>query len=61
MPTSVAVVEDQEQIGKLLAAKDQLPNCLAVSLDPRAARDGDSAWLLDFAAMEQQGAASPHQ
>jgi len=55
----VAVAEDQEQIGKLLAAKDQLPDLeLAVSLDPRAARDGDAAWLIDFATLQQQGEAS---
>ncbi len=54
----VAVAEDQEQIGKLLTVKDQLPGLtLAVSLDPRAARDGDAAWLIDFAALQQQGAA----
>ena len=55
----VAVAEDQEQITKLHAAKEQLPELdLAVSLDPRAARDGDSDWLIDFATLQQQGAAS---
>ncbi len=55
----VAVAEDQEQITKLRAAKEQLPELdLAVSLDPRAARDGDSDWLIDFATLQQQGAAS---
>ncbi|HVC63512.1 MAG TPA: AMP-binding protein [Acetobacteraceae bacterium] len=55
----MAVAEDQEQIGKLRAAKDQLPDLeLAVSLDPRAARDGDAAWLIDFATLQRQGAAS---
>jgi long-chain acyl-CoA synthetase len=55
----VVVAEDQEQIGKLLTAKAQLPDlALAVSLDPRAARDGDAAWLIDCAALRQQGAGS---
>jgi long-chain acyl-CoA synthetase len=55
----VAVAEDQEQITKLHAAKEQLPQLdLAVSLDPRAARDGGSDWLIDFATLQQQGAAS---
>ena len=55
----VVVAEDQEQIGKLLVVRDQLPDLvLAVSLDPRAARDGDAAWLIDFAALQQQGAAA---
>lgn len=55
----MAVAEDQEQIGKLRAVKDQLPDLeLAVSLDPRAARDGGAAWLIDFATLRQQGAAS---
>jgi long-chain acyl-CoA synthetase len=55
----VAVVEDQEQTGKLLAVKPQLPDLeLAVSLDPRAARDADAAWLIDFTTLQQEGAAS---
>jgi long-chain acyl-CoA synthetase len=55
----VVVAEDQEQIGKLLAVKDQLPDLvLAVSLDPRAARDGNAAWLIDFAVLQQQGSAA---
>jgi long-chain acyl-CoA synthetase len=44
----VAVVEDQEQLG----------NMLAVVLDPRAARDEDAAWLCDFTTLEQRSAPS---
>jgi long-chain acyl-CoA synthetase len=55
----VAMAADQEQIGKLRPTKEQLPDLeLAVSLDPRAARDGDAAWLIDFATLQRQGAAS---
>lgn len=54
---TAAVVEDQEQLGKLLAAKDRLPGLkLVVVLDPRAARGADAAWLRDFDALEQHGA-----
>jgi long-chain acyl-CoA synthetase len=57
---TVAVVEDQEQLGKLLAVKDQLPSLmLVVVLDPRAARGADAAWLRDIGAIEQHGAALP--
>ena len=52
----VVVAEDQEQISKLVTVRDQLPDLvLAVSLDPRAARYGDTAWLIDFTALKQQG------
>jgi len=54
----VAVVEDQEQLGKLLAVKDRLPGLAqVVVLQPRAARGEDTAWLRDIGALEQQGAA----
>ena len=53
------VAEDQEQIGKLLLVNDRLPDlALAVSLDPRAARDGNATWLIDCATLQQEGAAS---
>lgn len=52
----VAVAEDQEQISKLAAAKEQLSDLeWVVSLDPRAARDGHPDWLIDFATLQQQG------
>src|SRR5208282_863604 len=54
----VAVVEDQEQLGKLLAVKDRLPGLAqVVVLQPRAARGEDAAWVRDIGAIEQRGVA----
>lgn len=54
-----AVAEDQEQISKLAAVKERLPDLeWVVSLDPRAARDGHPDWLIDFATLQQQGTAA---
>lgn len=55
----VAVAEDREQLGKLLAVKAQLPALeLIVSLDPRAARQHAAPWLTEFAALEKAGEAA---
>ena len=55
----VVVADNQEQTGKLLTAKEQLPDLeLAVSLDPRTVRDANAAWLIDFATLQRQGAIS---
>ena len=55
----VVVAEDQEQVDKVLTARAQLPGVeLLVSLDPRAARGDDAGWLMDFAALQRQGADS---
>ena len=53
------IAEDQEQLAKLVAAKEKLPDLrLVVSLDPRAARGDDTGWLIDLAMLQQQGSAS---
>lgn len=54
----VVVAQDHEQVDKVIVAKAGLPGLdLVVSLDPRAARDADADWLIDFAALQAQGAA----
>ena len=52
----VVVAEDQEQIGKLRAVKDRLPElALVVSLDVRTVRGDDAAWLTDIDTLQRQG------
>jgi long-chain acyl-CoA synthetase len=51
-----AVVEDQEQIDKILAVKDRLPLLEAVIfLDPSGLRHYDQPFLLDYATVQQRG------
>ncbi|MEL6966468.1 MAG: AMP-binding protein [Pseudomonadota bacterium] len=55
-----AVVQDQEQVDKLLSIKDQLPNLQAIFYDEaRGLRDYDQADLMSVADLQKKGMADP--
>ncbi|MEL6316456.1 MAG: AMP-binding protein [Pseudomonadota bacterium] len=56
--TRFAVVEDQEQVDKLLSIKDQLPNLqMVIYLDPRGLRNYDHSTLQGLADVQEAGRA----
>jgi long-chain acyl-CoA synthetase len=52
----IVVAEDQEQVDKLLALKDQIPQVEKIIYDdPRGLRNYNSSFLLSFADVQQMG------